>query len=321
MKKQILVFGAGAVGLVYGKHFSDAGHDVTFFVKEKYLEQLSKGAVLYNLNRDKQKNKPIRYTTFSLISKFEEVKQQDWDQIYLCFSSTALQAFDFTSLKNNLAGVPTIVMLQPGTEDYQVLTKTFPPEQIVEGMITLISYTTPLPTEKVSPEGVAYWFPPLAPTPFAGTDKRKNEVIEVFKSGKIRANSTKSVQLQALFPSAFLGTFLTALEASDWNFNALKSNRHLLKLLQQSINEVYLGLESKYKTERPFLTRFINTPWMVKMLLKLAPRVMPMDIESYFEYHFTKVNDQTKMFMNEYLMIAKSSGNTYKALEELIQLN
>ena len=32
----ILIVGAGAVGLVYGHCFQQAGHSVTFFIKEKH---------------------------------------------------------------------------------------------------------------------------------------------------------------------------------------------------------------------------------------------------------------------------------------------
>ena len=37
---KILIVGAGAVGLVYGHHFANEGHQVTFMVKEKYQAQL-----------------------------------------------------------------------------------------------------------------------------------------------------------------------------------------------------------------------------------------------------------------------------------------
>lgn len=319
MKKNILILGAGAVGLVYGKHFSDAGHKVTFFIKEKYLETMSKGSVLYHMNTDKSLKKPIRFTQYNLVSSFDEVQLQQWDQIYLCFSSTALQSFDFTGFKQVLTGKPTIVMLQPSVEDYQHLSATFPVEQIIEGMITLISYSAPLATETIELPGIAYWLPPFVPTPFSGQINRRQEIITTFLDGKMAAKSSKSVRTQSLFPTALLMAFLTALESSQWNFITLRNDTPLLKQLIHSIDEIFAALELKHDVKRPIGLR-LTSPLIIKTLLRLAPHVMPMDIETYFEAHFMKVKDQTKLYMNNYLATAKSSGSSYSTLEVLNQL-
>ncbi len=316
MKKQVLIIGAGAVGLVYGKHLSDAGHKVTFYVREKYLKELSDGTVMYHMNKDKSLKEPLHFKNFSLISSFEEVGKQTWDQIYLCISSTALQSFDLEGFKRNLIGAPTIVMLQPSAQDYEYLIQTFSMEQIVEGMITLISYATPLATETVDPAGTAYWLPPLAPTPFSGEKKRTKEIVQTFKDGNLLATSDKNVQHKALFPTAFLMTFLTALEANQWKFKNLKSNSNILEQIPKVCNEIFTALESKYKVKRPFGIGMIASPFVMKILLKLAPKVMPMDIETYFEYHFMKVNDQTKLYMKNYELAAEEVGSASNNLKE-----
>ncbi|MCP4120130.1 MAG: hypothetical protein GY751_00060 [Bacteroidetes bacterium] len=315
MKKKILIIGAGAVGVVYGKHLSEGGHQITFLVKEKYLGQLSEGAVLYHMNKDKSLKEPIHFKDFDLISSFGEVGRTEWDQIYLCFSSTALQSYDFEGFKSVLVGEPTIVMLQPSSDDHKTLCKTFLPNQIVEGMITLISYATPLATEQVNVPGTAYWLPPMMPTPFSGEAKRRDEVISVFRDGKIKASISESVRDEALFPSSFLAGFLTALEYSDWNFVKMKKDGTLLKDLHKAVDEVFNGLEHKHGVKRPFPFRIISRPSIVRLLLRLAPRVMPMDIETYFEYHFTKVKDQTKLYMENYLDAAKEAGTAHDTLE------
>lgn len=315
--KNILLIGAGAVGLVYGKQLAAGGHRITFLVRPKYVEDHADGTILYNLNKDRKLNKPIAFKDYQVISSMEEVAEQAWDQIYLCFSSKALQAYDFDQLKANLQGQPIIVMLQPGTADYNKLSRTFSRTEIVEGMITLISYWAPMSTESAEHPGVAYYFPPFMPTPFSGETGPRNEIIQTFKSGGIRASSTKSVPMDALFPSSFLGVFLTALEASNWKFRQLASDRPMLKDLEQALNEVFRGLEQKYKTKRPLPFYVAGKPTIIRMLLFLAPKVMPMDIETYFELHFTKVKSQTKMFIQEYIAIARSSGIEPEALLQL----
>jgi 2-dehydropantoate 2-reductase len=321
MKKNILIIGAGAVGLVYGRHLAMGGNQVTFFVREKYVTEMSKGSILYHMNNDKSLQKPINFTDYSLMSSFDKLGQTNWDQIYLCISSTALQSFDFEGFKNHLLGEPTIVMLQPNSQDYQFLNQHFPAEQIVEGMITLISYATPLATEQVDPAGTAYWLPPLAPTPFSGEKKRRDEVIKAFKDGKLRAASDQNVQNKALFPTAFLTSFLTALEANNWKFESLKNNGAILNQLTKVYNEVFSTLEAKHKVKRPFGIGWISSPFAIKVLLKFAPRVMPMDIETYLEYHFKKVNDQTKLYMKNFHLTAESVGVEHENLKAFNQLN
>ncbi|MEZ5003309.1 MAG: 2-dehydropantoate 2-reductase N-terminal domain-containing protein [Chitinophagales bacterium] len=321
MKQNILIIGAGAVGLVYGRHLALGGHAVTFYVREKYVADFSKGSVLYHMNKDKSLKKPIHFKEYGVVSSFEAIGETSWDQIYLCISSTALQSFDLAEFKRHLMGSPTIVMLQPSAQDYECLTQYFPAEQIVEGMITLISYATPLATESVDPPGTAYWLPPLAPTPFSGETKRRDEVIKAFQSGGLRSSADKNVQHQALFPTAFLTTFLTALEANNWKFNQLSKNTGILQQLQKVVNEVFTTLETKYQVKKPFGIGVLSAPIVVKLLLKLAPIVMPMDIETYFEYHFKKVNDQTKLYMKNYELAAKEVGVAHKNLEAFNQLN
>ena len=320
MNNHILILGGGAVGMAYGKHFADAGNQVTFYVREKYIEALSTGEILYHLNKDKNLDFPIHFQNFDLVTTFDEIATKEWDQIYLCFSSTALQSFDFSTLKNSLIGDPTIVMLQPNAGDYEVLANTFDQNQIVEGMITLISYQAPLATESAEQEGIAYYLPPMMPIPFSGEKERRDHVIETFKKSKLSAKASKSVRMESLFPTAYLMSFLTALESSDWRFQNLKKNKILLKQLKVTINEIFTALEKEYNTKRPISFRFLSGPMLVTTMLTMVPAVMPMDIETYFRYHFTKVKDQTKLYMNNYLELAKSLGLPYNNIEQFCEL-
>ena len=44
-QKNILIIGAGVIGQVYGAHLIEAGHKVTFLVREKYREQFIKKGI------------------------------------------------------------------------------------------------------------------------------------------------------------------------------------------------------------------------------------------------------------------------------------
>lgn len=321
MNQNILIIGAGAVGLVYGKHFSDAGKKVRFLVKENHLQGLKEGVLLYNLGKDAKREKPILFNNYALISNFETLSQTNWQQIYLCFSSVALHAFDFQGLKKNLQGSPTIVLLQPGITDFSIVEQHFPSSQIVQGMISLISYYTPLPAEKAVDKGIAYWLPPLVSTPFSGEKTTCKAVIQTFKKGRISANKIKDVSKHSLFPSAFLVTFLVVLEANNWNFKTLKANKNALNELCQANKEMFSALSKKYTMGVPLAFKLANRVSAIKTLLNLAPRIMPLDLEAYLKAHFTKVNEQTKMYLNDYLTLAKTTNTSYEYLEKLRELN
>ncbi|HTJ46743.1 MAG TPA: 2-dehydropantoate 2-reductase N-terminal domain-containing protein, partial [Kofleriaceae bacterium] len=59
---RVLVVGAGAVGQVYARHAQQGGADVTFFVREKYRDEVARGLDLYPLNkRKKPPMAPVRF--------------------------------------------------------------------------------------------------------------------------------------------------------------------------------------------------------------------------------------------------------------------
>ena len=100
-----------------------------------------------------------------MISRADEVSARTFDQVYLTMSSTALRGPWLAELVA-ATGNATIVALQPGLDDLEtIIAAGAAKERVVSGVITLISYSAPLPGETRFPRpGMAYWFPP-APGP------------------------------------------------------------------------------------------------------------------------------------------------------------
>lgn len=320
MKKEILIIGAGSVGLVYGYYLAKAGFSVTFYIREKYKSEFETGTFLYNLRKDKKLKSPIHFKEFSTVTSFEELNSKDWSQIYFCISSTALHAFDFTSFNANLKGEPSIIKLQPGIEDLELLQKVYSKERIVEGMISLISYPCPLPTENVAQAGTAFWFPPLAPTPFSGVQKRRDEVIQTFKTSGIYSSSTKNVFMDALFPAAFLSAFVNSLDLAAWRFSELKNSKELLNGFKELNNEIFEALEQQYSQKRPFALKLVNRVWVFKLLIRIAPKLVPLDLETYLKVHFSKVKDQSLFHLKNYKDAGVKCGTSVKRITEVINL-
>ena len=288
-----------------------------FFIKEKYRQDLANGLTLYNLNQDKKKKRPIAFNDYEIVTSWDTAAQKNWDQIYLCISSTALQQFDFQSLKSSLSENTIVVMLQPGPNDHKLAAQSVPVAQLVQGMITLISYFAPLPTEDLTIPGVAYWLPPMAPSPFTGPSQHCIEIVNTFKKSNMDATVKPNLRNMAPYPTAALMTFLTALEASQWQFSALTKNADLQKAMIKAQRQAFAAIASDTNTRKPWWHRLIM-PWLLNLLLKVAPKVVPLDLETYFQVHFTKVKDQTKLFMQTYISQASHHGQD---AAELIALN
>lgn len=323
----ILIVGAGAVGLVYGHHFVNAGHQVTFLIKEKYQQALEddkqEGIVLYHLNKDKNLQQPLRFKDFATITRWDDAN--DFDVIALSISSTALRQLPLTTINNKLTNSvkkTSLLMLQPSEEDLEHLTQVISQEHILQGMITLISYQTDNINEGVNPAGTAYYLPPL-PMPISATDllqqkdSRKN-IVTLFNQSGIQAKAVNSALDESKLLSAFFMTFLCALEAADWQLDRLKNSEKLLKQLSAAQTDLLpkkITASGALGPLKKSLLKSILKPWLYKVLIRLSPAVIPLPLEAYLKKHFLKVRPQTLMYMQDYQNAYPSN-----AVAELVNL-
>lgn len=321
---KILIVGAGAVGLVYGHHFSNAGHQVTFFVKEKYQqaleEQMQTGIVLYHLNNDKKLNKPEYFKNFQTISDWNQV--QGFDLITLAISSNALRQLPLDHIKQQLLKPETsLLMLQPSATDFEHLNKKLPEEKIVQGMISLISYQTDEVNSDINPAGTAYYLPPM-PMPISASSNNTStqktplrEIVSLFKNSGIHAKAVNNAIDESRLPSAFLMTFLCALEAANWEFKRLGQSPDILKKL--SLAQQALLPKQVNSPVLASLLKLPLRPGLYKLLLKVAPWFVPLPLEAYLKKHFLKVRPQTVIYMQEYTELYPSHAIT--ELNQLLQ--
>ena len=226
-KPRVLVVGAGAVGQVYARHAQLGGADVTFFVRDKYREQVARGLTMYPLNRRrKRRGEPVRFEGFGVVSRADEVAADRFNQVYLTVSSPALRGPWLGELMA-ATGDATIVALQPGREDRDTIVAAgVPIERVVLGMIALISYVAPLPGETRFPEpGMAYWFPPMSKAPFSGAPERTAAVVALMRRGKLPAKRHADVPHAVAFPSAIMMAYLVALENAGWSLRPSCASR------------------------------------------------------------------------------------------------
>ena len=315
--RRVLVVGAGAVGQVYGRHLQLGGAEVTFFVRDRYRATVERGFDMYTLN-GRRPTEPVRFEAFSVVTHPDEVAARRFDQVYLTVSSPALAGAWLRELVA-AAGDATIVALQPGKDDEAVLLAAgVPAERLVSGMITLISYSAPLPGETRFPRpGMAYWFPPMAPMPLSGPRERAAAVVDALRAGKLPAKRHPDVPSSVAFPSAILMPYLVALETAGWSFRELGRGR-AIELGARAAREA-LAVVAAGSGRRPSLgARLMARPRMLRLALWFGRRVTPLPLEIYLREHFTKVHDQTIEFMLGYIAKGKHAGLEVTALEQLV---
>ena len=306
----ILIVGAGAVGQVYGHHFQQQGHQVTFLIKEKYQAELSQGMTLYHLNKDKSLENPISFDEYQLITDWPDHSSHNFDVILLSIPSTALRHLPFADVERCCSQKTPILMLQPSAEDFAILADNLPGVPLAEGLISLIAYQTPLIdnrnqqlSQQPDKRGIAYYLPPMAMPLSSDNQQLARQLTTLFNDSNIKARVSRSAIADSKVPSAFLMTFLCALEAADWNLEQLSQNKTLLRELT-SAQRFFLPTrlpQGWQQTIASILVTAALRPMLYRLLIRVAPWLLPLPLEAYLKFHFSKVRQQTLLYMHDYI--------------------
>ncbi len=312
MNMRILLIGAGAVGQVYGRHLAAAGHEVSFFVKPAHRVALEAGMPLHRLGHLRTRHEV--WQGYQLVTEPDHVAACAWDQIWICTSSDALRS---PLMRDVLAraGKATVVCLQPGPEDAALVREQLAdPAQLVQGLITFISYQSPLPG-KDDPAGIAFYLPPLTPAIFSGEKARLEPVVQALCDGGMRARAVQDLHVAAGGGDGLLIPLVAALELHDWKLSGFAGSAAFA--LGRDAAQETLTILAREQGARVGLTRTVLNPLLSRGLLKVAPHVLPLPLEDYLHYHFSKVGVQTRQMLETYAAIGTRHGLPVARLHEL----
>ncbi|MCA9562375.1 MAG: hypothetical protein KC561_02755 [Myxococcales bacterium] len=295
----ILLVGAGAVGKVYGRHLQLGGAKVSFLVKEKYVQELAPGVTMYALNQPTGRRK-VTFEGFGLLTTPEDVAEERWDQVWFCLPENAIGGAWMPPVLNAI-GDAVLVSPLPGGEARRALERHVPPERLVTGLINMISYEAPIADEGYDEPGTAYWFPPLGKSLFGGPRPATDSVVGALKAGGCPAKFSWNAGDKSSFGSSMLMPFLVALEGAEWSFLKLRTKyRGLLDLAGEASREAIAGVCAESGLEPPGV-RHLLRPSVFGFALKRAQKFVPLPLEPYFKYHFTKTRPQTVHLIDGYI--------------------
>lgn len=301
---KVLIVGAGAVGQIYGYHFSQGGAEVSFLVREKYLAELSQGMKLFPLNQGR-KPAAILFKKFALISSYQDLKQTKWDLVILTVPSDALYQPWLKELSEAINPEASLLSLQPGLRDRSEICRFFEPSRVLTGLIVLIAFATPLDAKGPQENGMAWWVPPFVKTPFDGEEVRVEAVVSVLNRGGFpsRREDLLTNPTKAAYGSTFLGEFIYVLQKNHWKLDRFHD--------QQIGNEFVAGLRvsfgkigHKLSIPVPSLINLLG-PRFYSILLRVAKLILPFELEPYLRVHFTKVGAQMKLNRQDLELLSK----------------
>lgn len=313
---RVLIVGAGAVGMVFGRHLALGGAEVTFFVKPRHADAVRAGQPMYLLNRGTELGWSRDY---QLLTAIEEVAAARWDAVLLAVSSTALRAGPWLDEMIAATGDATIVFLQPNLDDRAYLLARADAARVVDGTIGFLSYHAPMPGEerRFAQPGLAYWFPPLAPSPFSGADARVRPLVDALRKGKLPAKRVRDLPASAPFPSALLYAIVTSLEGAGWSFATLRQGDRIA-VAGRAARQLFAIVERELGHRAPLGVRLASRAPILRAVLRLQRLVVPLDLEQFFRVHFTKVGDQTRAGMTRYLELGRKASLPVDAVEQLV---
>jgi ketopantoate reductase len=314
----VLVVGAGAVGQVYGWHLRQAGARVAFWVKERHLSALAKGFVLYDL-RQGRAPAPLLWEKPEAIHEIEVVGATKWDQIWVTIPSDAARRDD--DLQRLFAAAPdaTVVSMLPGgADDRELLLQWVTEDRLVNGQINLISYQAPLPGEtRFLREGTAFWLPPLLRSPFSGPAHLVELVVSTLVRGGQPAAAAVEVWRGTAWATAASTPFLLALEASGWSFAELRRNAGL-DLAARAAGQSAAVIAAQRGVRVPLAVGLVANAFVARFILIVGPWLLPLPLETYLRFHYTKIRTQTRESTRKHLERGQALRLPMDALQTLL---
>lgn len=282
----IVVMGAGATGATYAHHLQRGGAHLTFLVREKYAAEVKRGIAMYQVVRGR-KPRAHTLTPDDVVTDVAQLKGKKIDQVWLCVPTTGV---DEAFLRGLADATGDACLVDLSADGERRLRRTVAAERVVEGGVPLIAYQAPLPG--VASEGalfpapgIAYWLPPMAKTPFSGA--RAQHCVDALKAGGMGARRVADAGRQRALASAMFNTVIAHLECADWKLAACRA-----RIDGASKEALAVAVRECGGSAGPL--NLVVQPATLRAALALAPKVIPLPLEPYLQFHFTKVGQQTR---------------------------
>jgi hypothetical protein len=290
-----VLVGAGAVGVVYASALLRAGHTVTYLVREKYVDAVRAGERLYVGKETRSVVPSAVIGTPDALAAL--ARESPVDVLWWCVPANALDDTAFVTAVLAAVNDALVVELSGGPGANEAIASRVPRERRIDGIISFIAWQTPLPDgmERERAKGIALYCPPGPSSVFSGP--RAAVVTDALRAGGLKAALDRDVTTKRAIGSALLTSFVIALEAAQWKLD------DAARTLGGGAREA-LAVMSKETGRSAFPLTVVARPFVINIVLAIAKRVMPLPLEAYLHYHFTKVRTQMHQNVRGILALA-----------------
>lgn len=306
MRTRILIIGSGAVGAVYAQHLVRAGCQVNFLVRD---ENSSNSVMPRPLHQYHFLGKPtVTLQHLRMISK----AYPEWDQVWLTLPSDALQSAWLAEQLAVFSADTPLISWSPDFSDDETLSRIYK-GPIQHGLIGFISFQTPLPGEHAPEKGFAYLLPPGAA--LLDNSAAGKHAAALLRSGGLSAKSVGDLPWLSARATALMVPLIAGLELAGWSLSQLRTTPWQGIACEASREAMWIA--AAYLDRRPGMMAKLPQPALVSMLTRLAPKVLPLPLESYLQYHFGKVGEQTRQMLDHWIAEGEARSMSVTALQSL----
>jgi hypothetical protein len=327
---QILIVGAGAMGLGAGYHLQLAGAAITFLVRPARVLEMSRSQVLYSYDDATLKT----FADYRLISDVAEISSSSYDYVIVTLDSLTTRKPEGTALLKSIGDAiresSTEVIIGGvgvGLHDYYLRTMALPAHRILNGALGMLSHQVakfelPLhaPTDPVllSKADVAYRH--IHKTSFL-LDDRFPEAARRF-AAIYDASGVSSCQIMKRQEFAMMTKFMfpvfAASELLGWpHAKNLGNNKELWALTVRSVQEIQgfeeHGVAGKAAQAATTADGLLGT-WS-----SLEQATLPLDFAAFNKFHHgSKVRAQDIELLKDCVKVGEQEGQPMSALKELL---
>ena len=131
--------------------------------------------------------------------------------------------------------------------------------------------------------------------------------------GGCPAKAVREVDTSGIYGAAVLQTHVAALDGVGWSWPSLRRG-DTLALATRAFHDIVRV--AKMTTPAPWWTILIG-PWAGRLLLAIAPAIVPIDLPTYLGWHFTKVGEQTRGHLDYWIAAGRDAKVSVDSLVAL----
>ena len=274
---KILIYGAGIIGCTYGWQLSEAGHDITVFVRKGQKHQIAENGIHLTCQDFREGKKKTVETIFRPHVIDELDSQNDFE--FILVTTNKLQLPDVLPVLEASAGKAHILFFQNNWDGFNKITRFLKPEQYFFGFPFMVGGGRDEDGIHCVISGMKYSHTPIGEANGEITP-RVRKIVQAFEEARLKPVPSCQIMLWIITHYA-AATGLTAGILSAGNAAEFVNNSAIIRTTIRAIREGFdICLKRGYdaKTEKANrlyqLPLFISVPIAKKIYSNEALQLM-----------------------------------------------